>query len=139
MEYRSIYYRETSGEFSTYRLEYKVNFIMGEGGISYANKVGGHTTRGVKLDETVLAHMKLLLNQGKPEQYRDRKNLSRKTGLMMDGNNWEFVVHYVDGKPELQIDNSTEDVLDVNHIIEVPAFINEMRKYAINQLTLDDF
>ena len=138
MEYRRIFYRESVGESGCYPFAYQVNFVMGEGSISYCNRDGGFTTRGAKLNENVLSHFRLLLGQAKPEQFRDGKNLKIEKGFFVDEFSWEFIVEYTDGTSELRIDNSRENNPGINEIVKVPAFITELRGYAIAQLGLVD-
>lgn len=136
MEYRRIYFRECPEEIPEKEFEYQINFVMGEGSISYANRDGGRTTRGVKINKDVLKHIKLILDKGKPEQYRD--NLEVEECLKMDGCTWQLVIEYSDGKAELQIDNYDEDSLGINKQYNVPAFIIGLKNYVISNLGLED-
>ena len=138
MEYRRIFYRESDGEAGGYPFSYQVNFVMEEGSISYCNRDGGFTTRGAKLNENVLSHFRLLLSQAKPEQYRDGKNLKIEKSIFVDEFSWEFIIEYNDGTSELRIDNTRANDPGINEIMKVPAFISELRGYAISQLGLED-
>ncbi len=136
MEYRRIFYREASGEEGRHSFEYQINFVMEEGSISYLNKDGGVTTRGAILQKNVLDHFELLLNKGKPEQYRDGKNLkANNCYYKTDSGTWEILIDYTDGRSQLRIDNSKEDD---SKIIEQPGFVVELKKYAIHKLGLED-
>lgn len=136
MAYRKIYYRETFGEEVKHSFEYQINFVMQEGSISYLNKDGGITTRGVILQKDVLEHFELLLNKGKPEQYRDGKNLKAENCYLNNSaETWEIIIEYTDGRAQLRIDNSEEDD---SKIIERPGFVVELKKYAIHKLGLED-
>lgn len=126
MKYRRIYFRECPEEIPEREFEYQINFVLGEGSISYVNNGGGRTTRGIKINSDVLNHIKLILDKGKPEQYRE--NLDVENCLKMDGWIWQFVIDYSDGKAELQIDNYDEDSLGINKQYKVPAFIFELKK-----------
>ncbi len=136
MAYRKIYYRETFGEEVKHSFEFQINFVMQEGSISYLNKDGGITTRGVMLQKDALDHFELLLNKGKPEQYRDGKNLKAENCyLKTSSETWEMQIDYTDGRAQLRIDNLEEDD---TKIIERPAFVVELKKYAIHKLGLED-
>lgn len=137
MEYRRIYYREAPDAAPEHPFEYQINFVMGEGSISYLNNDGGFTTRGAKLNEHDLEHFKLILDKGRPEQYREGLQIVD-CSLKMDGFSWELLIDYMDGTPELQINNFEEDNLEINKTIEMPAFIQELRKYALVKLGLED-
>ena len=136
MEYRRIFYREASGEEGRHSFEYQINFVMEEGSISYSNKDGGITTRGAMLQKNDLDHFELLLNKGKPEQYRDGKNLkANNCYYKMGSGTWEILIDYTDGRSQLRIDNSEEDD---STIIEQPGFVVELKEYVINKLGLED-
>lgn len=137
MEYRRIYFRECPEEIPEKEFEYQINFVMGEGSISYVNRDGGRTTRGVKMNKENLNHIKLILDKGKPEQYRD--GLEVEECLMMDGCTWQLIIDYSDGKSQLHINNHDEDSLGINKQYKVPAFVNELKKYIIFNLGLEDF
>lgn len=135
MEYRKIYYREDSDTDELF--EFQINFVMGEGSISYSNNDGGYTTRGAKMKAQELEHFKLILNKGKPEQYRGGLP-TENSFFKMDEFFWELTVDYTDGTPELQLGNRGEEALDVNKTYVVPAFVQELRTYALAKLGLED-
>lgn len=104
MAYRKIYYRETFGEEVKHSFEYQINFVMQEGSISYLNKDGGITTRGVILQKEALDHFALLLNKGKPEQYRDGKNLKAENCyLKTRSETWERLIYFYNKYPDLYL------------------------------------
>ena len=137
MNYRRFYYREVPDEAPEGTFECSVNFVLEEGSISYYNKDRGRTTRGAKLREEDLKHCKLILDKGKPEEYRDGLE-EADSFFKTDGSFWEMVIEYSDEKPELRISNEDEYSLESNKAYKIPEFIRELKEFASIKLGLED-